>query len=344
VSRADTVGIVGAGAFGTALAVTLARAGRPVMLWSRDRAVVDSMAKQRICSRLPGVALPLTLLVTADPAELAQAARFVVLAVASTDVRARALELGNFLDANHIVVHAVGALAAPNAERVSEVVAAGVPTLRIGALAGPPKWSVPSAGLAAGSSPAELAIGNFVSMVVASAFAEVVSEGRRLLNVPPALRVYGSSDLPGVELASALAGTYAIGLGMADGLGVGTGARAVIVARAMAEAVRLGVAMGAQAKTFTGLAGLANLLVRADKSDGSVEYRLGQQLATGTVTANSADLKNIEGARAAASLRLLAQSQKVHVPLLAGIDAVLQGKLSASAAAQLAADFVAAEE
>jgi glycerol-3-phosphate dehydrogenase (NAD(P)+) len=330
-SRADTVGIAGAGAFGTALAVTLASAGRSVMLWSRDRAVVDSMVQRRICSRLPGVTLPSSLLVTSDPAELARAARFVVLAVASTDVRARALELGNFLDANHIVVHAVGALASPNAERVSEVVAAGVSTLRIGALAGP-------------ALPAELAIGNFVSMVVASAFAEVVSEGRRLLNVPPALRVYGSSDLPGVELASALAGTYAIGLGMADGLGVASGPRAVIVARAMAEAVRLGVALGAQAKTFTGLAGLANLLVRADKADGSQEYRLGQLLAAGTVTASSAEVKNVEGARAAASLRLLAQSQKVHVPLLAGIDAVLQGKLSASAAAQLAADSVAAEE
>jgi len=247
--RGDTVGIVGAGAFGTALGSVLARAGRRVVMWSRDEAIVSAITKTRSCPRLPDAPLPEPLEATTDPKRLASEARFLVMAVSSTDVRERAKELGEFLDGSHIVVHAIGALAAPTNERVSEVMARGLPTLKIGALAGP-------------ALPGDLAVGEFASMVVASAFDEVVAETRRLLNVPPGLRVYGSKDLPGVELASALSGAYTIALGLADGLDVGPGPRAVLVTRAVAEASRLGQAAGAQPKTFAGLAGLGNLLVR----------------------------------------------------------------------------------
>ena len=88
--RADTVGIVGAGPFGAGLAAALARVGRPVVLWSRDAAVVASIRDRRICSRLPHVTLGDSLVATVDPIELAARARFIVMAVASTDVRARA--------------------------------------------------------------------------------------------------------------------------------------------------------------------------------------------------------------------------------------------------------------
>ncbi len=331
-SRADTVGIVGAGPFGAGLAAALARVGRPVVLWSRDAAVVASIRDRRICSRLPHVALGDSLVATVDPIELAARARFIVMAVASTDVRARARELGEFLDGNHIVVHAVGALAEPNNERVSDVVAAGISSLRIGVLAGP-------------ALPLEMANGTFASMVVASHYDEVVSEGRRLLNVPPGLRMYGSKDLVGVELASALSGAYAIGLGLADGMGVGPGPRAVMITRAIAESSRLGVAVGAEARTFTGLAGLGNLLVRSDRSYASQEYRLGQQLAAGSAV-RSADpaVRDIEGAHAARTLLKLAERHKVYVPLLRGIAGVLAGTLTAEQAAQAAADTVAAQE
>ena len=324
--RADTVGIVGAGPFGTALGSALARTGRRVVLWSRDPAIVESIRTTQRCPRLPEAVLPPPLEVTGDVRVLVREARFLVMAVSSTDVRDRAKELGAFIDGSHIVVHAIGALAAPDNARVSEVLHQGLPPLKLGALAGP-------------ALPADLAQGAYSSMVVASTYNEVTHEGRRLLNAPPALRVYTSKDLPGVELASALSGAYTVALGLCDGLGVSAGPRAVLLTRAIAEASRLGHAAGAELRTFAGLSGLGNLLVRS--SERSNDYLLGRRLAEGTITA---DVRRTEGARAALAGVELAVKLKVRMPVLAGIAAVLDGKLDAKAAAQLIGDTVAAEE
>lgn len=326
--RGDTVGIVGAGSFGTALASVVARAGRRVVLWSRDNDVVRGINIQRKCARLPDAALPEPLEATNDPRYLAAQARFIVLAVASTDVRVRAKELGDVLDGSHLVVHAVGALASPGDDRVTEVVAAGTPTLRIGVLAGP-------------ALPIDLATGQWASMVVASTFDEVIAESRRLLNAPPMLRLYGSHDVIGVELASALAGAYTIAIGLADGLDVGAGPRSVLITRAVAEASRLGQAVGAQPRTFAGLAGLGNLLVRTSQGDKSSDYQLGRRLAEGVF---SADAHRTEGARAALAGHRLAAKHGVRMPVLSGVAAVLGGKFDPRDAAKLVADTVADEE
>ncbi|MDB4964040.1 MAG: NAD-dependent glycerol-3-phosphate dehydrogenase domain protein [Myxococcales bacterium] len=325
--RGDTVGIIGAGAFGTALGSVLARAGRRVVMWSRDQAVVDAIQTTRRNPRQPAAPLPEPLEATHDPRRLASEARFLVLAVTSTDVRARSHELGDVLDGSHIVVHAIGALAAPTNERVSEVMGQGLPTLKLGVLAGP-------------ALPADLVEGQFASMVVASAFDEVVAEARRLLNLPPAIRIYGSKDLAGVELASALAGAYTVALGLSDGLGMAAGPRAVLITRAIAESARLGLAAGAEARTFSGLAGLGNILVRSG-SDRSADYLLGRRLADGVM---SADTMRTEGARAALAGCELAKQLRVRMPVLTGVAAVLSGKLDPKNAAQLVADNVASEE
>jgi glycerol-3-phosphate dehydrogenase (NAD(P)+) len=320
VSRADTVGIVGAGRFGTALASVIARSGRRVVVWSRDAAVVDAIARDRRCPRLPDAELPAPLEVTADRRVLAREARLIVLAVASTDIRTRARELGEVIDGSHLVVHAIGALAAPpgDDERCSEVVALAGPVL-----------------------PLDLASGQFASMVVASRFAEVVSEARRLLNAPPVLRVYGSNDLVGVELAAALAGAYTLALGICDAIGIGVGPRAVLVTRALAEASRLVEAAGGDPRSVGGLAGLGNLLVRTGPGSTARDYALGGRLARGEAPTEA---EPTEGARAALAGARLARKLGVRMPLLAGIAAVLQGKVSVRDAASLAADSVAAEE
>lgn len=325
--RGTTVGIVGAGTFGTALGSVLARAGRRVVLWSRDTAVVDSITKARRCPRLPEAPLPEPLVATADPKHLAREARFLVLAVSSTDVRERSRELGDVLDGSHIVVHAIGALAAPNNERVSEVMSLGLPTLKVGVIAGP-------------ALPEDLVAGAFSSMVCASTFDEVVAEARHLLNAPPTLRVYGSRDLAGVELASALAGAYTIALGLADGLKMGAGPRAVLITRAIAESSRLGMALGADPKTFSGLAGLGNLLVRSASSK-SADYTLGKRIADGVMTADAA---RTEGARACAAGDALARKHRIRMPLLSGVAGVLAGKIEPKDAAKIAGEAVASEE
>lgn len=350
-TRADTVGIVGAGPFGVALASVVARAGRRVMLLSRDAAVVEQIRSTRRCPRLPEAPLPPPLVATTDLGELARESHLVVLAVASTDVRERARELGAMLDGSHLVVHAVGALArtqrasdrAADDERVSEVVAQGVPTLRLGVLAGP-------------ALPSDLARGALASMVVASAFDDVIRETRRLLAAPPVLRVYGSHDVIGVELASAISGAYTIALGLCDGLGLGPGPRAVLITRAIAEAGRLGAAAGADVKTFSGLAGLGNLLVRAvpqalgtgelPPSAGAprgqgTEYQVGLALARGELGDDAAEC---EGARAALAIERLARRLRVRMPLIETMAGALSGRIRPEDAARLAGETVAAEE
>jgi glycerol-3-phosphate dehydrogenase (NAD(P)+) len=201
-----------------------------------------------------------------------------------------------------------------------------LPTLRIGAIAGP-------------ALPSDLVEGNSSSIVVASAFDEVVAEGRRLLNCPPVLRVYGTRDLVGVELASALSGAYTVALGISDGLGIAHGTRAVLLTRALAEASRLGVAAGAEARTFAGLSGLGNLLVRA--SEHSPDYQLGRRLADG---APASALGKTEGARAALAGVELASQLRVRLPVLQGIAALLTGHLDVRQVANLVADTVAEAE
>ena len=323
-TRADAIGIVGAGQFGSSLASVLGRAGRRVIIWSRDHAVVESINAKRRSPRMPAATLPECVSATADPRALATEARFIVLATTSSIVRERARELGDVLDGSHIVVHAIGALAHPGNERVSEVMVQGLPTLKVGVMAGP-------------ALPADLAEGEFSSMVIASVFDEVVAEGRRLMNAPPGMRVYGSKDLVGVELASALSGAYTIALGLADGLGMGPGPRAVLITRAVAESSRLGVAAGAEARTFAGLAGLGNMLVRAS-GERSADYVLGRRIADGIVTGDNA---KTEGARATITGLELAKSLRVRMPLLQGLGAVLTGKLEPRDAAQLIGDQVA---
>ena len=135
-TRADVVGIVGAGAFGTALANRVASAGRQVVVWSSSSDVVDQMKRDRRNDRLPEVVLPTSLEATSDPEELARRARFIVVSVRSTYVRDRVRELGDYLDGSHLVVHSIGALASPGDRTVTEVLQEETPVKRVGALAG----------------------------------------------------------------------------------------------------------------------------------------------------------------------------------------------------------------
>jgi len=177
IARADSVGILGAGPFGSALASALGRHGRRVVMWSHDAAVVDAIQRTRSSPRLPKAHLPGSVEATADLKRLGGETRFIVMAVVSENARDRARALGDVIDGSHIVVHAIGALSPHDGRRISEVLADNLPTLKLGALAGP-------------ALPGDLAEGSYSSMVVASSFDEVLREGRRLLNAAPLLRVY----------------------------------------------------------------------------------------------------------------------------------------------------------
>ncbi len=333
-SRAETVGIVGAGRFGTALAALVGK-HRDVVMWSQATEVVDEINTEHTNrSRLGGAVLPDRVRATVDPRELARAARFIVVAVATTQVESRADLLGDVLGGGHVLVHAVGSLAVPGDRRVSEVLSDRTPVARIGVLAGP-------------AFPSDLLDGSFASMVCASEFDEVTSEACRLIAAPPALRLYRGSDLVGAELSAALAGAYTVALGLADGLGVSAGTRATLITRAVAEGGRLCGCVGADPRTFSGLAGLGNLLVRGANvrgDDSESTYSFGKRLALGEAVGGQANEDLAVGARAALAAIRIADRHGERAPVLRSVCAVINGTHTAVEAAAMAADTVANRE
>jgi glycerol-3-phosphate dehydrogenase (NAD(P)+) len=260
---------------------------------------------------------------TANPAEAA-AARLVILAVPSPRAEETIRALADVLGTQHIVLHAIGAIL--DGERVSDRIRRETSVKRIGAIAGP-------------ALARDLVEKRPSAVVVASPFDEVIAAGRAALGAPPVLRVYGSHDLPGVELASALVGAMTVGIGLADGIGTGHGPRAVLLTRAVAEAARLGLAAGAKERTFMGLAGLGNLLVRSSaSSERSEDYQLGVALGKGEPR------KETAGTRAILSAVKLARRLHVRTPILDALDGILHQQRAISDVAQQLLETVADEE
>jgi glycerol-3-phosphate dehydrogenase (NAD(P)+) len=307
----ETLAILGAGAFGTALADLVAQAGRPVLLVAQHEATARAINEtHRHEARLPGVALSPRIRAITDLAEATATARLLVLAAPSRRVRDLVPELARHVDGRHMIVHAIGALvAAPGDEacelRVSELIRRETAVRRIGAMAGP-------------ALARDLVEKRPAALVVGSPFREVVALAQAMLAQPPALRVYGTADLAGVELAAAAAGAFTLGLGLGDALGFGAGPRALLITRAVAEAGRLAQAAGGQARTMTGLAGLGNLLVRSSpgSSEGSDDYQLGLRLARG-----ERPEKESEGSRTLPALVRLAVQLGVRAPILHMLEA-----------------------
>lgn len=313
----DTVGIVGAGSFGVALAAMLARAGREPLLWSQREDVANQINIEHRCESFPNQELPAAVRAVTDVQEFAESSRFLIVAVSSETVRARLRILGTAVNGRHLAVHAIGAFGPREDMRVSEIISQETPILRSGVIAGP-------------SMPSDLIEGTGTSLVCASEFEEVRQEAKRLLGVDSIMRLYVGYDVIGVELASALSGAYTIAVGLADGLGVGIGTRAILITRAVREMSKLGAALGAREETFSGLAGLGNLLVRSSVQGEhrSPSYCLGQNLVSGEGAGSHS-----EGARAARAGLRLASSVGLRVPVLATIVRILDGEIAATTAA-----------
>ena len=163
---------------------------------------------------------------------------------------------------------------------------------------------------------------------------------RSVLHAPPGLRVYGSRDPIGIELASALAGPMTIAAGLSDGLGLGAGPRAFLFTRAIAEASRLGVALGATSASFFGLAGLGTLLGRATSlGDRSEDYRLGVSLARGEV-----QVPRGEGVRVAQVSQIVARKARTRTPILDAMAQILTGRLAPADAVRALAALSVVDE
>jgi glycerol-3-phosphate dehydrogenase (NAD(P)+) len=322
-----TLGIIGGGAFATALAHLVAGRGGAgeVHLWTDDAALAEEISTRRThARRLPGLEIHPGVRASSDLGAVVRAARLLLLAVSSPRVPDVVRALGAVADGRHLLVHAIGApvtLPGGGGTRVAELVSRETSIKRVGVLAGP-------------ALARDLLDRKPAAVIAASPFDEVVARTRASVEVPGVLRVYGSKDLIGVELASAISGAMTIALGLADGLGLGPGPRAVLLTRAVAEGTRLSTAAGARERTFGGLAGLGNLLVRATPGgDRSDDYQLGLALARG----EAVERRETEGTRAAAAAVKLGRRLGARTPLLDAVYAIVhEGVPVAQAAARLA--------
>lgn len=335
--------VLGAGAWGTALAAHAARRGA-VALWARDTSQVDAMAATRRNRRyLPEVALPDGVAPVADLDALVDAAlHHDALLVVATPMAGLEPVLGR-IGERHAA--ALGRGEAPAPARVAwlckglqadsgrlghEIAERALPGARHAVLSGP-TFAV------------ELARGQPTAMVCASRDAALAADTVALLHHGP-LRVYTSDDPVGVEVGGAVKNVMAIATGIADGLpspagaaepGLGLNARAALVTRGLAEMTRLGVRMGARAETFMGLSGLGDLVLTATGSL-SRNRRVGQELAAGRPLARILeDLGHVaEGVRCAPVVLARAQALGVPMPITEAVVDVLDGRCTPAAAVE----------
>lgn len=325
-ARSSAVAVVGAGSWGTALALQIGRRGTPVRLWARDAALAASMVSTRENTRyLPGVRLPEGVLATADHREALRDVDLVILAMPSHFVRDALTPMAADITPGAALLSATKGLEPVTALRMSELLAELLPDHAVAALSGP-------------SFAREVALGRPTALVVASADAVVARRLQERLTAP-AFRLYTNRDLVGVELGGALKNVMAIGTGLSDGLGLGENARAALITRGLAEMGRLALAMGGQAATLAGLAGLGDLVLTCTGSQ-SRNHRLGLAVARGQTLAEAEASTPMvaEGVRTVASARALAARAGVTMPLCDEVAAVLfEGKPVKDALASLLA-------
>ena len=309
----DQVAVIGAGAWGTTLAIRLAEEGTPVTLWAHSPEAARILAAERENRHyLPGVPFPPNLRVAAGDEDLAQPFRLFVVAVPSAHVRGTLRRLAGHLYRGAPLLSAVKGIEEATHRRMSEVIAEELPDRAVAVLSGPNLAREIAAGKPAGS-------------VVASTDGALAAEIAALLG-SDRFRVYTNTDVVGVELAGALKNVVALAAGMVDGLALGDSAKAGIITRGLAEITRLGVAAGAHPLTFGGLAGVGDLIGTC-MSPLSRNRRAGELLATGLPWAEvEPQLPGVaEGVFTVRGTLELADQLGVEMPIAEQVDAVIHG-------------------
>lgn len=304
--------VLGAGAWGTALAAVLA-SRHPVTLWARDPAQAKALAAARRNARyLPEIALPESLRVDAD---LDRALSGAEMLIAATPVAGLRDLLGRLRGGKVPLVWLCKGFEQDSAALPHEIVAASGIRAPGGALSGP-------------SFALEVARGLPCALTLASADAVFAANAAAALH-GGRLRVYRSDDVAGVEIGGAVKNVLAIAVGICDGLGLGQNARAALITRGLAELSRLGVALGGRAETVMGLTGAGDLILTAT-GDLSRNRCVGLELAQGKpLSAIVAGLGHVaEGVRSAQATLVRARGCGVDMPITAAVDAVLTARIS----------------
>jgi glycerol-3-phosphate dehydrogenase (NAD(P)+) len=303
--------VIGAGSWGTALAIQLARSGHPTRLWGRDSAQLDAMQRVRCNERyLPDAAFPPALTIAPDPREALDGARDVLIAVPSHAFRATLERIERHLGGDSRVAWATKGFETSTG-LLPHQVASEILGARPGAVLSGPTFAK------------EVGAGLPTAMTVASrdqAFAKALAANLS----GPNFRAYMQSDIVGVEVGGAVKNVIAIGSGIADGMGFGANTRVALITRGLAEMMRLGVKLGAARETFMGLAGLGDLVLTCT-DDQSRNRRLGLALGRGLSMHESQGSIHqvVEGVLASRAVCAVAERLGVEMPICREIFRVM---------------------
>ena len=321
------IGVIGAGAWGTALAKHLAEKGTPTILWAYERDVVNSITSNHENQLfLPGVSLPPSLAVTNTLAEAVEGSDGLLFVVPSHVARLVLQQVAPLLSRSMPIVSATKGVEEDTLKLMTQVMQDVLPSPihdRLLVLSGP-------------SFATEVSQGQPTALCLAGSDGELV-ETFQAAFMTPALRVYADSDVIGVQLGGALKNVMALAAGVVDGLGLGHNARAALITRGLAEMVRLGIAMGADPRTFYGLSGVGDLVLTCTGSlsrNHTVGVRLGRgeklDIILGSMQAVA------EGVRTSRAAAGLAVRHGVEMPIVREINAVLfEGKSCRKAVSDL---------
>ncbi len=314
--------MLGAGSWGTALALLLARNNAPVLLWGHNAQHMTRLAQERSNARfLPDVIFPGSLQVSADLAHALSAADDCLIAVPSHAFRATLTRLAPHLKPHVRVAWATKGLEPESGKPLHEVAREILGARATAVISGP-------------TFAREVAAGSPTALTVASENPRFAADLAARLH-SDTLRAYTSNDVIGVEVGGAVKNVLAIAAGIADGLGLGANTRAALITRGLAEMMRLGVALGGKRETFMGLAGLGDLVLTCT-DDQSRNRRLGLALARGTPLADALrDIGQIvEGVPTAREVMRLAQIHGIEMPISEQVYCVLHEGKNPRAAVQ----------
>ncbi|EKF9830929.1 NAD(P)H-dependent glycerol-3-phosphate dehydrogenase [Vibrio cholerae] len=320
--------VIGAGSYGTSLAISLARNGANIVLWGHDAEHMARLDADRANHEfLPGIAFPDALIVETDLQKAVQASRDLLVVVPSHVFGIVLKSLQPHLRADSRICWATKGLE-PETGRLLQDVAHDV----LGD-------SYPLAVLSGPTFAKELAMGMPTAISVASPDAQFVCDLQEKIHCSKTFRVYANSDFIGMQLGGAVKNVIAIGAGMSDGIGFGANARTALITRGLAEMSRLGAALGAQPETFMGMAGLGDLVLTCTDNQ-SRNRRFGLALGQGkdVDTAQTDIGQVVEGYRNTKEVWMLAKRMGVEMPIVEQIYQVLyQGKDARLAAQDLLA-------
>jgi glycerol-3-phosphate dehydrogenase (NAD(P)+) len=308
------IAVLGAGAWGTALALACARAGRSVTLWEHDAANAEQLRKQRESFFLPGIQLDQRIVTADDLAEAVRAAA-ILLVVPAQAVRAVTQALASALAERTPVIVCAKGIERVSKKFMTEVIAECAPKAIPAILSGP-------------SFAADVARGMPTAVTLAAADGKLAAELAQAIG-SATLRPYHSSDVRGVEIGGAAKNVLAIAAGVVMGRGLGASALAALTTRGFAELVRFGKAYGAKAETMMGLSGLGDLLLTCS-SPQSRNFTFGIKLGRGEKP-DSIHAGLAEGVFTAPVLLEMARDRSVDMPISAAVAALLTGKMTVDA-------------